>query len=78
MEEMPESMVRVEMADQTELLVSSLERVVQQIQEKVVGVELQLPLSHPTLAVLLQWVEQAVLDWSSFNIPLFRVPLTLQ
>jgi hypothetical protein len=64
MEEMLKCMVRVEMAEQTESLVSSLEQAVRQIQEMVVVEELPLPSSHQMLGVLSLWVEKGGLDWS--------------
>jgi hypothetical protein len=50
MEEMPKSMVRVEMAEQTEPLVSQLEQAVRQIQVMVVEEELPHPSSRHSLA----------------------------
>jgi len=56
--EMPRSMVRVVMAEQTGPLDTSLEQAVQQIQVKVVEEELPHPLSHQTPVVSLLWVEK--------------------
>jgi hypothetical protein len=69
MEEIPKYMVRVEMAEQTEHLVTLLEQAVRRIQVKAVKEEQQLPSSHQTLEVSSLWVEKAVPDWWSFNIP---------
>jgi hypothetical protein len=49
MEEIPWSMVRVEMAEQIVALVTPLEQAVRRIQVKVVKEDAQLPFNHPTL-----------------------------
>ena len=68
MEEVPRSMVRVVMAEQTGLLDTPLEQAVQQIQVKAVEEELLHLFSRRTVEVSLQWAEMEVLVWWSFNI----------